>query len=540
MVTTYLLATALRQGNIVRSEFPNSQLSTFLIARSTLELIALRRFLSKLLPRDRLLTPLYVSSFLLIGLVVLQGVLSQILETRQRQTVVSINHSLAVERYVERLLGAALEEQTSLRGYLITGDFATLETYRTTARSKFQNSLEHLRELVGNNSVQHQQLEAIKTIYDGWQAGFAEKVLAGTASRTSLPAKYLFDPMRPFMRSLLAQEEQAIQQRQSQLKLLNQIKTGFDRLSVLAIVMGVGWNLWLLRQRVEVPLYQLTQAGQAWRTGKMEVQLNYQADDEIGRLATVLDAMAREIRDRQISSQQRNQQLEDMISALSHDLRTPLLATRTTLRPMLNGAFGPVNETWHEILKEYQQANEHLLKLVEALLDVSRYTAVGSQNLTSTPLEWPTLLQRATQQVGTRWEHRCRLAIAIAPNLPTVFGDALEIERVVQNLLDNAVRVSAVDQEVTVTVTVDPGDQVRVAVGDRGPGIDPKEKDRLFHRFIQGRGKQGGVGLGLYLCRQIIQAHHGTISVESIPGQGSTFWFTLPPGPSSPIPPLVN
>ena len=63
---------------------------------------------------------------------------------------------------------------------------------------------------------------------------------------------------------------------------------------------------------------------------------------------------------------------------------------------------------------------------------------------------------------------------------------------------------------------------------DQGPGIDPKEKDRLFHRFIQGRGKQGGVGLGLYLCQQIIQAHQGTISVTSVPGQGSTFWFTLP------------
>ena len=498
----------------------------------------MRRLLLNLLHRDRLLRPLYISSFLLIGLVLLQGRLSQVLETRQRQTVSSINHSLAVERYVERLLGSALEEQTSLRGYLITGDLTTLETYRTTARSKFQTSLERLRELVQGNPTQRQELETIKTIYDGWQIGFAEKVLAGTASRTILPAKYLFDPMRPLMRSLLAQEEQAMQQQQRQLQTLNQFKTGFDRFSVLVIVLGVGWNLWLLRQRVEVPLHQLTQVGQAWRTGQLEVRLTYTASDEIGRLAIVLDAMAREIRDRQANSQQRHQQLEDMISALSHDLRTPLLATRTTLRPMLNGAFGTVNETWQEILEEYRQANEHLLKLVEALLDVSRYTAVGGQNLTWTTLDWATLLERATRQVGTRWEHRCRLIIAIVPNLPTVSGDALEIERVVQNLLDNAVRVSAIDQEVTVTVSGESGQQVRVTVVDRGPGIDPKEKERLFHRFIQGRGKQGGVGLGLYLCRQIIQAHQGTINVESLPGHGSTFWFTLPTSPAPPLPPV--
>jgi signal transduction histidine kinase len=489
-------------------------------------------FLPRRSRRDRLLTPLYLSSLLLIGLVVVQSGLNFMLEARQQRTVDRINHSLSVERYIERLLSSAIQEQTSLRGYLITQDVITLEIYRTKARSEFQNSLEQLRILVKHDPHQRAQLEAIKTIYDVWQQGFAEPVLAGTASRTTLPAKYLFDPMRPIVRMLLAEEEQTVLAYRRQLQTLNQIKVGVDIGSVVVIVAGVIWNLWLLRQRIEQPLRQLTQAGQAWREGKFQVRLDYQSADEIGHLATVLDAMARDIRDRQAHTEQRQQQLEDLISALSHDLRTPLLATRTTLKPMLNGAFGPVNPTWKEVLEEYYQSNEYLLRLVETLLDVSRYEAVGSQNLNYARLDWPTLLNQATQPILARWEQRCPVTISMAPALPAVYGDALEIQRVVQNLLDNAIKVSPPQQAIILAVNPLGSDQVRVTVCDRGPGILPKEKARLFHRFIQGRGKSGGVGLGLYLCRQIIVAHGGNINVESHPGEGSTFWFTLPTDPS--------
>jgi signal transduction histidine kinase len=98
----------------------------------------------------------------------------------------------------------------------------------------------------------------------------------------------------------------------------------------------------------------------------------------------------------------------------------------------------------------------------------------------------------------------------------------------VQNLLDNAVRVSEPGQQVSLEVAPLGVDEVKVSVSDNGPGIAHNDREKLFHRFIQGRGRRGRSGLGLYLCRQIVEAHKGTINVESTLGEGSTFWFTLP------------
>jgi len=487
----------------------------------------LLRFLERLSLQKRLLAPLYTSFLLLISLVVVQGYLNFLLELYYQRAVASVTHSLLVEREAERLLSAVLDEQTSLRGYLLTRDRTFLEPYRTKAQATFQTSFNQLQTLVQENPAQLRQLAQIKAIYDNWQQKFAQKVLAGTASRTTLPGKTLFDPMRRIVDTLLENEDKRLHQRKRELKQLSQIKTGVEIFNLGIILAGVVWNLWLLRRRVEVPLHQLTKVGQAWRAGQLEVRLEYSSPDEIGRLAEVLDVMASEIRDRQERSQMRHQQLQDMISALSHDLRTPLLATRATLRPMLNGAFGPVNDTWREVLEEYRQSNENLLKLVEALLDVSRYEAGGSQNLICEPLNWENILGQAIAQISASSQGRCHFTLKIL-SVPTVYGDPLEIQRVVQNLLDNAVRVSEPEQPITLEVAPFQANQVRVSVSDQGPGIAPQEKERLFHRFIQGRGRRGGAGLGLYLCRQIIEAHGGTINVESTLGEGSTFWFTLP------------
>lgn len=489
-------------------------------------------FPGRLFFKHRLLAPLYTSFLLLVLLAVVQGFLNFWLEIYHQRTVAWVTHSLLIERETERLLSAVLDEQTSLRGYLITEDKTFLEPYRTKAQAAFQDSFTQLYALVGNQPTQRYQLDQIKLIYENWQRKFADAVLDGTASKTTLPGKTLFDPMRGHVNALLAHEEKLLTQRKQQLQHLSQTKTVLEFLSLGMILIGIAWNLWLLRRRIELPLRQLTVAGQAWREGKLEVRLHYSSPDEIGRLAEVLDEMAREIRDRQERSQQRNQQLEDLISALSHDLRTPLLAARTTLRSMLSGAFGPVNETWKEILEEYHQSNEDLLKLVEALLGVSRYEACGSKNLNIEPLNWHKILTQVATQSQASHPQTSTFMVEIAASLPTVYGDPLEIQRVLQNLLENAVRVSKPEEPIVLQVIPVKAQQVQVSVCDRGPGITAQEKERLFHRFIQGRGRRGGAGLGLYLCRQIIEAHGGKIGVDSIPNQGSTFWFTLPAVPT--------
>ncbi len=484
-------------------------------------------FLKRFSFRNRLFTPLYTSFLLLVLLLLGQGVLNVFVKVQHQRTFDRITHSLLVERETERLLSWALDEQTSVRGYVITANAEFLEHHRN-ANSAFRSSFNRLYSLVKDNPTQLGQLNQIKGIHDRWQSQFVQKVFAGTASKTSLPGKILFDPMRRIVKSLLEQEEKVLSDRQRQLSQIYQTQTILDVFNIVAILAGVGWNLWYLRRRVEIPLRQLTFVGRAWREGRMDVRLDYTSRDEIGRLAVVLDAMASEIRDRQEYTQMRNQQLEDLISALSHDLRTPLLATRNTLRPMLNGAFGSVNDTWREILEEYREANEELLKLVDALLDVSRYQAGGGHNLNWERLDWEKICIQAINNISAIQERPYPPTLKIAPSLPTTYGDQLEIQRVVQNLLDNAVRVSEPNKPIVIEVAPLGVAYVKVSVSDKGSGIAPQEKEKLFHRFIQGRNRPGRVGLGLYLCRQIVQAHGGTINVESKLGEGSTFWFTLP------------
>lgn len=460
-------------------------------------------------------------------MIVLQGCLNLWMATLQRQAIDWVTHTLVVEREGERLLGAAIDEETGLRGYLLSQNPASLDPYQT-GQTAFRQSFDRLHHLVQDNSSQLQRLNQIKILYDRWHLQFAQQALADSTDETTLAGKTLFDPLRHLVRALLQEEENLLGQRNQRLQELNQLRTTLDRLSLVAILVGISCNLYLLHQRIERPLRRLTRVSEAWRRGHLDVRLNHFSNDEVGQLASVLDAMSVEIRARQQHIEVRNRHLEDLISALSHDLRTPLLATRNTLRPMLNGAFGPVNEIWKEVLDEFHQSNEDLLKLVNALLDISRYEAGGGQNLLQAPLDWETVLSQAIAQVRASTQSSNPIALHISPDLPTVLGDDVEIQRVIQNLLDNALRVSPPDQEIILAINPFGSNQVRVSVQDFGPGITPQEKERLFHRFLQGRGRRGRAGLGLYLCRQIVEAHGGTINVDSCPGISSTFWFTLP------------
>ena len=477
--------------------------------------------------KTRLFAPLYLSLAILVCLLLGQEGVSLVVRILHQQTVDRVTHSFQVKREGERLLGAALDEKSALRGRLLANDPIYWEDYQR-GNNTFHRSLDQLSQLLQDDSIQLEHLHQIEAFHTQWQSQFAQKVFDGAVNQPELLEQSSLDPLRNVVSNILQRERNLLKQHKQRLSQLNQVGIALNILNTGIISAGVGLNLWLLRRRVALPLKQLTQVSQSWQAGQLETQLAYSSPDEIGQLAEVLNAMAREISARQKHIQLRNQQLEDLISTLSHDLRTPILATRTTLKAMLGGAFGSVSDSLSDVLNEYHQANDDLLKLVEALLDISRYEAGGSRNLNPEPLNWQKISMRITLQVQAASGYKCDLSHHIAPLLPTVCGDELEIQRVLQNLLDNAIRLSKPGKRLWLEVDSPESTYVRVCVRDQGPGIPEHERERLFYRFVQGRGRRGGAGLGLYLCRQIIEAHGGSIHVESTLGQGSAFWFTLP------------
>jgi signal transduction histidine kinase len=487
--------------------------------------INLLRFLTQSSRKSNLLTPLHSSILVLVLLIFGQQGFNLFIAHLNHEAFDWLTHTLLVEREGERLLNAVIDEER-----------AFLEDYsqgRTTPKnygkdkSNFHNSFNYLSNLVEDNPAQIKQLEKIRYLYNQWQGKLNKKAFSGSVSNDSLVESALFDSLRNEIRKLIQHEEKLLDARKNHVQQLQDINTVISTFSTLMILLGAGLNLQLLHRRLKLPLDKLTKVSKLWQAGQMEAQLSYSSRDEIGQLARVLDAMADETRHRQQSIEVRNQQLEDLMSALSHDLRTPLLATRNTLDCMSRGAFGPVNDTWKEVFEEYHQANEDLLQLVELLLDVSRYEA-RSAHLSCDRLNWQKILIKVITQVKATSTQELAFVCKSSQSLPTVYGDSLEIQRVLLNLLDNAVRVSKPNGEILIEITACGQGQVQVSVRDYGSGIAPQDQEKLFHRFIQGRGQRGRSGLGLYLCRQIIEAHGGTIGVESSLGEGSTFWFTLP------------
>ena len=480
--------------------------------------------------KKQLFAPLYASFTVLVLLLLTQEGLSIVVSILKQRTVNSVNQTLQIKRESERLLKAALEEKVALRGYLLTHNDELLDSYQV-GHDDFHNSLDQLSGLLQNDASMQETVATIEAFHDQWEQNFAQPILDGSYNIETLTEQDSLDTLREATKHILDYEKMLLteqNERLIRLDQLNQLGLSLSGLGIGVLIIGSGLNFLLLRHRVVSPVNNLVDAGHAWQAGQLDVQIDHASEDEIGRLAATLNGMARDIRIRQEQIQQRNQQLEDLISTLSHDLRTPLLANRSTLNAIVGGAFGPVGDELKDLLEDYRDANDSLITLVETLLDINRYEAGGSQILNRGPLNWEKTCNRVINWIQESSQHKCALHVCIKPDLPTVHADVIEIQRVLQNLVENAVRLSSPGEKVLIDVTLADPEHIQVAVHDQGPGFKQQETNGLFYRFAQGTGRRGRAGLGLYLCRQIIKAHGGEIWVESTTGQGATFWFTLP------------
>ena len=505
----------------------------FHLIQETLQNTTLRRKptrLSMSFLKRRLFAPLYGSFMALILLLLVQEGLSIAVAILKQRTVDRVTQTFQIKREAERLLGAALEEKVALRGYLISQQRSLLEQYQL-GREEFYQSLELLSQLLADSPSQQDNLQAIAVFHKQWESTFVRPILTGALDREHITEEDSLDPLRLTVERILTYERSLLNEqnrRLASLDSLNQLSLSLSLLSIALIIVGSGLNFILLRRRVAAPIQELIKVGQAWKTGQLSEQIAYASEDEIGHLSATLNQMARDVRGRQEQIEHRNRQLEDLISTLSHDLRTPLLANRSTLDAAIGGAFGPMQDTLRDLLGEYRDANSNLITLVETLLDISRYEAQGNRILNHDVLDWGKICDRVMTWIQKSSDGKCRLEVCIAPDLPVVHGDSIAIQRVLQNLVDNAVRLSQPNQPVIIEITSVDLSQVRVAVHDQGPGLKEQELSTLFYRFSQGTGRQGRAGLGLYLCRQIIEAHGGKIWARSVLGQGTTFWFALP------------
>lgn len=265
----------------------------------------------------------------------------------------------------------------------------------------------------------------------------------------------------------------------------------------------------------------------------------FQTEEVIARIENQLTIqrqkkqLQQEIKERQKTEET----LRIYLHAVSHDLRNPVLGMSMVLKNFLKKnkkAQKTLIEIPEKILGQMVSSCDRQLNLINSLVETQQFE-MGGVSLNCQPLN----LFSLTQQLASEWElilkeNQAILINNISADLPLVYGDSDRLWRVFENLMANALKHNSPGIKLTlnaeVITTEESLSMIRCTLGDNGVGMSPKQAETLFERYHRGEVAKRtlGLGLGLYLCRQIVEAHGGEIGVLSQPNLGANFWLTLP------------
>jgi light-regulated signal transduction histidine kinase (bacteriophytochrome) len=230
---------------------------------------------------------------------------------------------------------------------------------------------------------------------------------------------------------------------------------------------------------------------------------------------------------KQVELERSNRELQDFASVASHDLQEPLRKVRA-FGDRLSAKYGAeLTDQGRDYLERMQDAAARMQTLINDLLTFSRVTTRAHPFV---PVDLNTLVSQVLADLEVRIQQS--KATVEVDELPTIDGDQLQLRQLFQNLVSNALKFQPPDVAPVVRVYAEDVDDgsVRLCVQDNGIGFDEKYLDRIFTIFqrLHGRVEYEGTGIGLAVCRKIVDRHGGSISARSAPGQGATFLVTLP------------
>jgi signal transduction histidine kinase len=235
---------------------------------------------------------------------------------------------------------------------------------------------------------------------------------------------------------------------------------------------------------------------------------------------------------RDITSQKELELMKsNFLSVVSHELKTPLNSIKGFVDIILMGKTGSVNETQADFLRTVREQAAHLQRLIDDLLEFSRLDS-GQVKLHLTDVSVAEVATTVTDKLKPLADQgQLRIVNEVSAGIATIEADRMRIEQVLTNLVQNAIKFTPPSGAITLRAE-DLGEEIQVRVSDTGIGIPAPELTRIFHRFYQVDSSSTrhyrGTGLGLTICKHIVEYHHGRIWAESEEGKGSTFFFVLP------------
>ncbi|MEM6453941.1 MAG: hybrid sensor histidine kinase/response regulator [Acidobacteriota bacterium] len=311
----------------------------------------------------------------------------------------------------------------------------------------------------------------------------------------------------------------------------------------VALLFGIGCAVLLLNQILD-PLGRLTAGARRLAEGDLDRRIDLHTGDEFQVLGDTLDRMAQRLASTIATLEASNRRLagindalkavdrvkSDLLATVSHELRTPLTAARGYVEALDQALLGPVTDDQRRALSTVERNLRRLGGMIDHLLDHSRMER-GTLPVARAPFDLAATAASVVDGLRAIHGDDLRIALDADVDLPRVDGDAERIGQVIENLLTNALKFSPDDAPVTLVLrAVDGG--VEVQIVDRGIGVPPEERMRIFERFHQidsgSQRRYGGMGLGLAIVRELLTLHDSEIHLRDTPDGGSTFWFVLP------------
>jgi len=310
-------------------------------------------------------------------------------------------------------------------------------------------------------------------------------------------------------------------------------------LLALALILGLGDTFLIfltVKKLILQPLGRIEKGVHIIREGNLEHDIKVESKDEIGSLAGSFNTLLAKLRQMRAREKLISRMKSEFISIAAHQLRTPLSAMKWSLSMILAGDMGKIDSSVEEQLKKTYQSNDRLIELMNSLLSIARI----EEGRYLYDLKAVSIKKLFRDIINYSNDLAFKQKIKIKSNIteveiPKVKLDLEKFSLALQNLLNNAIKYSIKGSEVIASLKYVSGQNenfVQIEIKDFGIGIEEEDKDRLFTKFF--RGKQAmefhseGTGLGLFITKNIIEAHGGKIWFDSEKGKGSTFYIKLP------------
>lgn len=491
---------------------------------------------------------------ILLAIVVLVVTVVGLKQNRQiLESTEWVRHTHEVLESLERFLSELKDAETGQRGYLLTSNETYLEPYQTGIVSVWEE-LKRFKALTSDNPDQQQRIESLRPLITEKFAELRETINLHQSRQiqealdvvNSDRGKQTMDTIRVRIIEMAAEEYLLLDQRMAIAEQTARNTTiGMTGFAVIGIVIGGGLSTLIITavvRRVTLLTQHTKQVESSGDVGKRVPDLG---DDEVGQLAEAFNAMTdnlqtvivelqqseasvktlnNELESRSKSLEKSDAELQQFAYIASHDLKEPLRSIQCFVQMLQEDYEGNLDEQADELIRCTVKATEKMQLLIEDLVNLPR---IDSQAKPFEPVEMDDVFADVLSALKT--SIRDAGAEVNCDKLPSVMDDRFQIAQLLQNLIGNAIKYRGDEAPLVYVAVAEKADSWQFCVSDNGIGIDPKYANQIFEIFkrLHSEAQYPGTGIGLAVCRRVVERHGGKIWLDSAEGEGSTFYFTI-------------